>query len=165
MSCVVRNTVAPRSFSLRMTSRMASDEVGSSPAVGSSRNRICGLFTKDLATIRRCFMPLEYVSTLSLPRPSSPTRLRNSDASKGLTPKSRANRLRFSMAVICSYKLVVSKHTPIFPCTFSIFLATSIPSNTARPPLGFICPVSILTVVVFPAPFGPRNPRISPSAT
>ena len=59
MSWVVRNTVAPRSRSSRMMARMASDEAGSSPAVGSSRKSIRGRFTSDRATISRCFMPLE----------------------------------------------------------------------------------------------------------
>src|SRR5437588_8920697 len=43
--------------------------------------------------------------------------------------------------------------------------ATSNPATIARPPSGLIIPVRILTVVDFPAPFGPRNPRISPGST
>jgi long-chain acyl-CoA synthetase len=47
----------------------------------------------------------------------------------------------------------------------AVFWVMSMPSSVALPSLGRICPVSILTVVVLPAPLGPRKPRISPSAT
>src|SRR5512142_521866 len=39
------------------------------------------------------------------------------------------------------------------------------PINVAVPPLGAMRPVSILIVVVLPAPFGPRKPKISPRFT
>src|SRR6202163_1923838 len=39
------------------------------------------------------------------------------------------------------------------------------PATTPRPAVGRIIPVRILTVVDLPAPFGPRNPRISPGST
>src|SRR5690606_9892128 len=35
----------------------------------------------------------------------------------------------------------------------------------ARPPLGWIRPISIFIVVVLPAPLGPRNPNSSPRST
>src|SRR3979411_3239554 len=41
----------------------------------------------------------------------------------------------------------------------------SIPSMSADPDVGVVSPHSILNVVVFPAPFAPRNPRISPRPT
>src|SRR5688572_30724539 len=41
----------------------------------------------------------------------------------------------------------------------------SSPATRPSPALGASSPVSILIVVVFPAPFGPRNPKISPSST
>src|SRR5688572_13032174 len=45
------------------------------------------------------------------------------------------------------------------------FVLTSTPATTALPPLGASSPVSILMVVVLPAPFGPRKPKISPVLT
>src|SRR3990170_2239013 len=42
---------------------------------------------------------------------------------------------------------------------------TSYPATSPRPPLGRSRPVSILMVVVLPAPLGPRNPKISPRCT
>jgi len=41
----------------------------------------------------------------------------------------------------------------------------SLPRNRTRPEDGFTKPVMQLTVVVFPDPFGPMMPRISPSPT
>src|SRR5579859_2373901 len=42
---------------------------------------------------------------------------------------------------------------------------TGCPRSRARPPDGFTRPNSILTDVLLPAPFGPRNPKASPRAT
>src|SRR5215469_10962853 len=42
---------------------------------------------------------------------------------------------------------------------------TSMPSTKAEPPLSGSSPVSILMTVVFPLPFGPRKPKISPFST
>ena len=39
------------------------------------------------------------------------------------------------------------------------------PRTRAVPDVGKISPISSFIVVVFPAPFGPRNPKISPSST
>ena len=37
-------------------------------------------------------------------------------------------------------------------------LATSCPSTVAEPPVGFSSVESMRTIVVFPAPFGPKRP-------
>src|SRR6267142_7084060 len=39
------------------------------------------------------------------------------------------------------------------------------PRILADPPVGNISPISSLRVVVFPAPFGPKYPKTSPSST
>ena len=44
-------------------------------------------------------------------------------------------------------------------------VATSNPATVAVPEVGVRSVVSILRVVVLPAPFGPRNPTISPFST
>ena len=41
-------------------------------------------------------------------------------------------------------------------------LGISMPRTVMNPEVGDITPVSIRTVVVFPAPFGPKKPNISP---
>src|SRR5437660_12148667 len=49
--------------------------------------------------------------------------------------------------------------------TSSGFSSTSKPATVAVPEVGNRNPVSMRIVVVFPAPFGPRKPTISPFAT
>src|SRR5436853_5911210 len=49
--------------------------------------------------------------------------------------------------------------------TSSGFSRTSKPATVAVPEVGNRNPVSMRIVVVFPAPFGPRKPTISPFAT
>jgi len=45
------------------------------------------------------------------------------------------------------------------------FMLSGIPAITADPEVGSISVPSIRTVVVLPAPFGPRNPNTSPYPT
>ena len=42
---------------------------------------------------------------------------------------------------------------------------TSMPATEANPDVGMTLVVSTPTVVVFPAPLGPSNPKISPACT
>src|SRR5579862_4081423 len=49
--------------------------------------------------------------------------------------------------------------------TSSDCVTTSKPPTVARPDVGASSPHMIRMVVDFPAPFGPRNPKISPRAT
>jgi hypothetical protein len=55
--------------------------------------------------------------------------------------------------------------TPIRPRAPGGSAWTSTPSTVTRPAVGTTLVVHIPTVVVFPAPFGPRRPKISPRAT
>src|SRR5437762_6522806 len=64
-----------------------------------------------------------------------------------------------------SYRFKYSGSTPINDLTFSGSCHTSIPATYAFPALGRIRPVSILIVVDFPAPFGPKKPKNSPRFT
>ncbi len=57
------------------------------------------------------------------------------------------------------------KITPIRRLTASGSWLTSRPSTTALPEVGRRPADSIETVVVLPAPLGPRNPKISPRFT
>src|SRR5512147_2175389 len=52
---------------------------------------------------------------------------------------------------------------PIFLRTTSGCLATSVPATDASPDVGCSSPHNMRIVVDLPAPFGPRNPKISPS--
>ena len=53
----------------------------------------------------------------------------------------------------------------MFCLTLFAWAVTSKPETSARPEVGFRRVVKIIIVVLLPAPFGPRNPNISPSST
>src|SRR5713101_4673782 len=55
--------------------------------------------------------------------------------------------------------------TPIFSRTWRGCRATSMPVTYACPSVGGISVVSILTIVVLPAPLGPSSPNTSPRRT
>src|SRR5258705_8013475 len=55
--------------------------------------------------------------------------------------------------------------TPIFSRTCLGWGATSKPATNAWPSVGGISVVSILTIVVLPAPLGPSSPKTSPRRT
>ena len=50
----------------------------------------------------------------------------------------------------------------MFAILWGLSFVTFLPSNNTIPELGFVNPVIMLKRVVFPAPFGPMTPRISP---
>jgi len=54
---------------------------------------------------------------------------------------------------------------PVFCCTSRILFKMLWPQMKASPAVGVVSPVSILNVVVFPAPFTPNNPKHSPLGT
>jgi hypothetical protein len=60
---------------------------------------------------------------------------------------------------------LVCETTPIRRFVAVGCATTSTPETQARPPVGITRVVSMPTVVVFPAPFGPRRPKISPLRT
>ena len=53
----------------------------------------------------------------------------------------------------------------MFLRTFEGFVTTSNPYTDALPEVGLSKVVRIIIVVLFPAPLGPRKPKISPSST
>ena len=63
-----------------------------------------------------------------------------------------------SRPVISGSRAASWSATPIFRLTAPGSFATSKPATSAHPPVGRSSVVSIRTVVVLPAPFGPRNP-------
>ena len=81
--CVVRKTVTPRSAASRWTSAQSALRLcGSSPVVGSSRNRMRGPCTSASARSSRRFMPPEYPPILRSAASVRPTR--SSSASPAL---------------------------------------------------------------------------------
>ncbi len=55
--------------------------------------------------------------------------------------------------------------SPMLRRTSSRWRTTSNPATVAEPAVGIASVHSMLIVVVLPAPFGPRNPKVSPRKT
>jgi hypothetical protein len=72
---------------------------------------------------------------------------------------------RFSNPVRYSSTAAYCPDSPNCARTLAGSFVTSMPATVAIPPSGGISVVRMRTAVVFPAPFGPRSPRIVPSGT
>lgn len=73
--------------------------------------------------------------------------------------------MRFCQAVRSSYTFEVSWTIPMCLRDSMVSPMMSCPKIRAVPLVGRVIPVRMRMVVVFPAPFGPRYPKISPSGT
>src|ERR1700722_13948543 len=80
-------------------------------------------------------------------------------------PYMRPTKFKYSAPVSRPNKAMPSGTTPIWRFTSIAFTARSRPRTSMRPVVGASRPVSILMVVDFPAPLGPRNPKNWPGAT
>ena len=106
-------------------------------------------------------MPPEYVPTRRLDASSRPTRpssasLRSRPSSRG-SPWSVACSSISSRPVISGSSAASWRATPILRRTSPDCSTTSYPATRAVPPVGRRSVVSIRTVVVLPAPFGPEE--------
>src|SRR6185437_13068931 len=164
---VFKNTVAPRSRRSRMICRTSWRPTGSRALVGSSRTTRDGSPRRADPRPSRCCIPLENVPTLSSARVHSPTAWRASSTAvaawdRGRT-RSRQCRVRTSRAVSQLWNRNSSGRYPIFRRVARSPVGA--PRTRASPPVGRARPRRSFTVVVFPAPFGPRNPKTSPRRT
>jgi hypothetical protein len=82
-----------------------------------------------------------------------------------LTPYSEPNVCNCSRAVSFSKKLDAWSCTPILGSNVGLRGHGCSPSSVTWPESALRRPSTISSVVVFPAPFGPRMPKNSPSAT
>ena len=80
-------------------------------------------------------------------------------------PYMRPTNFRYSAPVRRPNKAMPSGTTPIWRFTSLVRSAKSSPRISMRPEVGARSPVSILMVVDFPAPLGPRKPKNCPGAT
>ncbi len=106
------------------------------------------------------FLSLKSVNSTNLSR--SPAR---SFATLRGIPYMSAHKKMFSKPVKSSSAVYSCGTTPITFLTSLSCFPTSKPKTDALPSVGFRIVISMLIVVVFPAPLGPRKPNISPSAT
>jgi len=137
--------------------------------VGSSRNTTRGSWISARAIISRCCCPPESASTFAPALSANPSRsispwARGSAAERGM-PKYEAWKSRLSSTFSARSGLGRCGTTPIRRRTSTGRADTSTPSTRAWPPLGRTRVVRMPMVVVFPAPFGPSIPNVSPRST
>ena len=165
----MRNTVAPPALIRRTSAQIASREAGSRPVVGSSRNSTSGEWTSALARSSRRFIPPEYVfvrrsAASDRPTSSSSSSVRDRAACP-VIPYSPHWSSSSSRPVCTGSSPISCSATPIRRRTSAPCSTTSSPATVALPAVGGSSVHSIRTVVVLPAPFGPRNPNTSPAET
>ncbi len=137
---------------------------GSSAAVGSSRKTTSGSWTSAQAIESRWAWPPERSSTRLSALSSSPTRSSHSSAASAPTPYSEAKVWICSRAVSRSKNDDAWSCTPIRGSSAELRGQTDWPSTMTVPESGRRSPSMVSSVVVLPAPFGPRMPTNSPSA-
>ena len=166
---VVNITVVPSLFRRRTSSHSEIRLIGSRPVVGSSRNNTVGWWMSARARSKRLRIPPEYVPTRRSAAAVRPTRSSKSFARAfillaGIPYNTACNR-KSSVPVMSGSIAASCSATPIRRRTSSGFFATSKPATIALPEVGRSNVVSMRTTVLFPAPFGPRKPKISPALT
>ncbi len=80
-------------------------------------------------------------------------------------PNSRPWKYRFSQTVSWRSRVFCWETMPLSCLASAGWAATSTPAMKARPEVGTTRVVKMPAVVVLPAPFGPRRPKISPART
>ena len=164
---LLRNTVRPSPRMRIRTSRISRRPTGSTPSVGSSRMTSCGSFTSAAARPVRCCMPFEYVPTRRSPHACMPTtssisaarRLRSARRIKHIAPKNSTHcrPVRYWGNRWCSGRYPTRARVGRWPIGAPRIVPFAVVGRTIV--------VMILTRVDFPAPFGPRRPKISPRPT
>src|SRR5215212_5212183 len=97
---------------------------------------------------------------------SAPNLSANSRAyPRSLTPRNLAKNRSNPSPIILSSRANSPGRLPTLVLTSTLSFLMSNPKTSPRPPVGRRNPRSVLTVVVFPAPLGPRKPNTSPSST
>ena len=158
MWCVVSTTVRPSALICRSRSQRFRRACGSSAPVGSSRNSSSGPCTSAQAIDSRCAWPPESFSVRMPACSSRPTTPSISSARLAGTPYSEAKVCSCSRAVSRSKNDEACSWTPIRGSSFWLRGQAGTPSTVTSPLSGCRRPSAISSVVVFPAPFGPRMP-------
>src|SRR2546421_2865700 len=138
---------------------------GSSAAVGSSRNTTSGPCTRAQAIESRCIWPPESFSVRVLALSVNATTSSISSALAGGTPYSAANVRICSRAVSRSKNEDACSCTPIRGNSLALRGHGDRPSRLTVPLSAWRSPSMISSVVVLPAPLGPRMPKNSPDST
>ena len=130
---------------------------------------MAGLCSSARATISRCARPPESAITGAFARSVRWNFTSRSSAAAreaaAPIPKKRPWKYRFSHTVSARSRVFVWGTTPISCLAIAGWRTTSTPPTNASPDVGITRVVSMLAVVVLPAPLGPSRPKISPSQT
>ena len=143
---------------------------GSRPSVGSSRNRIFGVCSKPRAISSRRFMPPENVLTSSVaPVPQLEQRQQPLDA-LGADAARDVVEHAVQVHVLVGGQLAVEARILEDDAEAAAHVVRLRRRDRGRrsrscPLVGASSVVSILIVVVLPAPLGPRKAKISPACT
>ena len=157
--------VTPSCVFSRPSSFRKSSTVSESIALkGSSRIKRDGFSISACAMARRCFIPSEYLATLTLEAGSRPTsRITPSSSSFVTFFKIPAIIERFFSPVSLGRKPALSKITPMFRGNLPFSILS--PSTITSPSSGRTSPQIILSSTLFPAPFTPTMAQLSPRCT
>ena len=163
-------STALRSRKERINARMPKIWCGSSPIVGSSRMMTSGSDNSASAMPTRWRKPFESV-------PMSLRRALRARSQASITASTRARislrgtffnfarQRRYSMTRNSSGNGLFSGMKPRWRFASSGRVATGTPQRNAAPLSACVSPARMRIVVDLPAPFGPRNPTISPGRT
>lgn len=142
---------------------------GSRPVVGSSRKTTLGFETRLIPIESLLLIPSgkALISTFlsDTKWTSFNTQFTICSSSDGETPLILEQNSKCSSTVIISHKISNYGQTPIYSCTISSYFLMLKPPIQALPFVVGQRPVSCDIKVVFPAPFGPSNPKSSPDFT
>ena len=141
--------------------------IGSKLMSGSSMSASVGSWMKDCVNISFCRVPRDrsLQSTSFLSAKSRKSNHQSAFLSMSGIFRTAATNFRYSRevrklgGVSCSGMIPTRSRIPTGSAV------TSMPSTDAVPPVGRVCPVSILIIVVLPDPFGPRRPKSAPCST
>ena len=154
----------PSSCMRSMSSQTFRRARGSSPVVGSSMNTTSGSFTKLAANVNLCFCPPESVFT-TLPAFSDSSTICKSFSGPTRREYILPKRFRISVRVSRSKYADDCNCTPTRSLTCSGCSIVFIPRTKVSPSSAFSKPSMHSSMVVLPAPLGPRMPNISPRFT
>ena len=158
----------PRSRSRRMSARTSRRPSGSSPDIGSSRMTSSGSLMSAWAMPTRCSMPLENLrsgSRRSRPMPTSSSSDADAPAAVGGADTEQTGvvgQQLFGRQMVVEVRLLGQ----VTEAAFGVEVARRASRGCrASPEVGNTSCSSSFSVVVFPAPFGPRKPNTSPGST
>mmetsp|Transcript_17547 Transcript_17547/g.61343 ORF Transcript_17547/g.61343 Transcript_17547/m.61343 type:complete len:219 (+) Transcript_17547:574-1230(+) len=139
------------------------------PLVGSSNTMNRGSPTNASATFKARRLPADKdpagVPVANAPERATSFKRPAADPEPPLQPRSAAASRRCSAAVRSSKSTSCWGHTPRCRRASLAWVVTSAPLMVILPSVGLTAPVSILTVVDFPAPLCPNKAKISPSGS